>query len=774
LKKGEIYNLTIENMRKSNPSAFTLVELIVVITILAILWTIAFISLQWYSRDARDSTRTADLWNIKTSLELYSLQTWKYPSPDSFSTITYSWWTEKVWYQWVVWDQVTTNLKSLNEKPLDPLTNDTYTYSVTNSYKEYEVLALYEWSVAYNPIINQTNAATTQLTPKIAWNYNWVFVKTPHYIIPVPSIITSEALIPWAWTLLTSVNVNSQVITNGTNIPKNSLNSSQTWWLNITLSVYTWSITKSSTDTQKVNAITQIQQAYTWTNIATQENIAYILNQTSTGQIVALTDITLLKLQTNLTGNSNNTSNTPNIPTPNPDFISTWNVWIDTWVSWFNNLKLPLQSNWTYNFTVDWWDWSSNTITTWNQAEATHAYASAWTYDVTITWTIDWFAFNAWTFTQDNMDDWDKLIDIKQWWPVKISDWWNQFSHAENLVSFSATDTPDLTLITDMSYMFGFATNFNWNISWWDTSSVINMSYMFYNDASFNQNINSWDTSSVINMSFMFSSASSFNQNINSWDTSSVTDISRMFMSATSFNQPLNLWNISNVTNLAWMFYGETSFNQPLNLWDTSKVTDMQGMFENATSFNWDISWWDTSKVTNMHYMFYNDTSFNQNIGSWNVWLVTNMEGMLYNNTSFNQNIGSWNVSSVTNMYYMFFSSSFNGNISWWDTSSVTNMWNMFSYSSFNGDISSWNLSSVNSVWMMFAGSNYNNPTIANLNVSWILDLWGMFYNNTIFNQDISWWNTSSATSLSNMFNWATSCATAYTLPKPNFTNCTP
>jgi len=45
--------------------AFTLVELIVTITILAILWTIGFISLQWYSQDARDATRLSDIWNIK-------------------------------------------------------------------------------------------------------------------------------------------------------------------------------------------------------------------------------------------------------------------------------------------------------------------------------------------------------------------------------------------------------------------------------------------------------------------------------------------------------------------------------------------------------------------------------------------------------------------------------------------------------------------------------------------------------------------------------------
>lgn len=36
-----------------NIKAFTLVELIVVITILSILWTIAFISLQWYSSNSR-------------------------------------------------------------------------------------------------------------------------------------------------------------------------------------------------------------------------------------------------------------------------------------------------------------------------------------------------------------------------------------------------------------------------------------------------------------------------------------------------------------------------------------------------------------------------------------------------------------------------------------------------------------------------------------------------------------------------------------------------
>jgi prepilin-type N-terminal cleavage/methylation domain-containing protein len=47
---------------------FTLVELIVVITILAILATVGFISLQGYSAQSRDSKRTADLRSLSTAI----------------------------------------------------------------------------------------------------------------------------------------------------------------------------------------------------------------------------------------------------------------------------------------------------------------------------------------------------------------------------------------------------------------------------------------------------------------------------------------------------------------------------------------------------------------------------------------------------------------------------------------------------------------------------------------------------------------------------------
>jgi len=561
--------------------AFTLVELIVVITILAILWTIAFISLQWYSRDARDSTRTADISNIKTSLELFSLQTWKYPTPDNFSTITYSWTAEDVWYQWTLWQQVTTNLKQLDEIPLDPLMNTEYIYSVTNSYKEYEVLSLYEWSVAYNQsphsispkgrevaaIFPQTYAAwTLNLTPKVAWTYNGVFVKTKSYIIPTPSIITAEPgniLLDWT-------KIKSQVITNGKNIPNIWTAKTNTWALNVNFIPYTWSINKSSSTWAMITAMKQIQKAYSWTSLAINDTYSYILNQTTDTQLIALWNNTILKWSQPLVV-SNNSNTTP--PAVNTDFVSTWNVWIDTWVSWFNNLKLPLQNNWTYNFTVDWWDWTSNIITTWNQPEATHSYSSAWPFDVTITWTIDWFAFNAWIYYTDNMDDWDKLIDIKQWWPVKISDWWQQFSNVWNLVSFSATDIPDLTWITNMTAMFANSNNFNWNISNWNiSSSPTRMDSMFSFATSFNQPLNLWNISSVWSINEMFNGATNFNQDISWWDTSSANNMSNMFRNATSFNQDLSSWNVSPNISMCTNF----------SLWATAYVLP-QPNFTNCT-----------------------------------------------------------------------------------------------------------------------------------------------------------------------------------------------
>ena len=88
-----------------------------------------------------------------------------------------------------------------------------------------------------------------------------------------------------------------------------------------------------------------------------------------------------------------------------------------------------------------------------------------------------------------------------------------------------------------MTSMFADNSDFNQNISTWNTSNVANMSVMFSGATTFNQNIGSWDVSKVTNMEFMFRSASAFNQNIGSWDVEAVTNL-RFILNGTALSTP--------------------------------------------------------------------------------------------------------------------------------------------------------------------------------------------------------------------------------------------
>jgi prepilin-type N-terminal cleavage/methylation domain-containing protein len=76
--------------RKIHTSGFTLVELIVVITILVILGTIGFVQLQGFAGSARDSARIENLTNLQKGLSLFQVVSGTYPMPESPVNITAS------------------------------------------------------------------------------------------------------------------------------------------------------------------------------------------------------------------------------------------------------------------------------------------------------------------------------------------------------------------------------------------------------------------------------------------------------------------------------------------------------------------------------------------------------------------------------------------------------------------------------------------------------------------------------------------------------------
>jgi len=222
------------------------------------------------------------------------------------------------------------------------------------------------------------------------------------------------------------------------------------------------------------------------------------------------------------------------------------------------------------------------------------------------------------------------------------------------LSTYGEINTWNVSLITDMSYLFQGATSFNGDISTWEVSNVLQMRYMFEEATNFNGDISSWDVSSVTNMQGIFEDAESFNGNISSWDVSNVFSFAYAFSRASSFNIDVSSWDISGAYTIKYMFQGATNFNHDLNNWNVSNVSNLYGMFWGASTFNGDISSWDVSNIDDLKWMFSGATNFNQDISSWDVSNVTDMGEMFYNATSFNQDISSWNVSNVNNMNYLF------------------------------------------------------------------------------------------------------------------------
>ena len=323
---------------------------------------------------------------------------------------------------------------------------------------------------------------------------------------------------------------------------------------------------------------------------------------------------------------------------------------ITTWITTDGQITIPTTGG-GYNYTVTWTNLTNagvgnGTISGQTGNAIITGLQNGSTYSVAITGVFPQFFMNS------NVINAPKLRTIAQWGINTWTSMGNAFFGCNNL-TYTATDNPNLSGVTNMSQMFGGCSIFNGNISGWNTANVTNMASMFTSCTNFNQNIGSWNTINVTNVSDMFTLASNFNQNINGWNTINVTNMAQIFVGCTNFNQNIGGWNTTNVTNMQGVFFGCTNFNQNISSWSTGSVTAMNQMFAGATSFNQNISGWNTTNVTSMGEMFVNATSFNQNIGSWNTTNVTNMFQMFINATAFNQNLASWNIGSVTTMALM-------------------------------------------------------------------------------------------------------------------------
>ncbi|PWJ42193.1 BspA family leucine-rich repeat surface protein [Sediminitomix flava] len=332
------------------------------------------------------------------------------------------------------------------------------------------------------------------------------------------------------------------------------------------------------------------------------------------------------------------------------------------------------------DYTIDWGDGIVSAGGSMTERHESHIYAAPGTYTVSVSGFMPNLTFMKFQYASPNSNEAKNAAKVKTLEQWGDNTWYStgfMLGHTKNMVC-NYTDSPDLSNVISMIWMFGFSA-FNGTVVDWDVSNVEDLSFVFHETRSFNGDLSSWDVSNVTNMSWIFYGAESFNGDLSSWDVSSVVYMISMFYRANSFEGDLSTWDVSSATDMSSMFYNVNNFTSDLSSWDVSSVTDMSSMFYNVNNFTSDLSSWDVSSVTNMSSMFYNVNNFTSDLSSWDVSSVTNMSSMFYNVNNFTSDLSSWDVSSVTDMSSMFYNvNNFTSDLSSWNVSSVTDMSSMF------------------------------------------------------------------------------------------------
>lgn len=299
---------------------------------------------------------------------------------------------------------------------------------------------------------------------------------------------------------------------------------------------------------------------------------------------------------------------------------------ITTWTTTDNQIVIPTNSlSYAYNYNVTWKNITNSGV---GDGAATSqagdliiaGLTNGDTYQVEITGLFPAIYFDI------NAANAIKIRTVDQWGGINWASFNSAFRGCTNL-TITASDSPDLSGVTDLSRAFMLCSNFNSNINTWDVSNVTDFSLMFYEAFAFNQPLGLWDVGNAIDMSYMFENANTFNQDI-------------------------GLWNVANVTNIRNMFSGANLFNQDIGAWDVGSVTNFNSMFLTAVAFNQDISGWNVSSGNSFRFMFEDASSFNQNLGSWDISNATNLGSMLSGTalsvSNYDQTLIGWEALATT------------------------------------------------------------------------------------------------------------------------------
>lgn len=189
---------------------FTLVELIIVITILAILSVSAFLVVSQRIWKSRDSRRLSDLSVMQKWLELSLTELTRFPTPDSNVTINAN--SGIVWYQWQFCASVSSSV-GIKTIPKDPLDAECYTYYTNKDRNAYQLLVFLENSLTNSYKKETISADYSQRIIKLAWsqlgivldpnnmpvNLIWNSVDITTTTAAIKLLLDQDNIIVWTW-----------------------------------------------------------------------------------------------------------------------------------------------------------------------------------------------------------------------------------------------------------------------------------------------------------------------------------------------------------------------------------------------------------------------------------------------------------------------------------------------------------------------------------------------------------------------------------------------
>ena len=279
-------------------SAFTIVEFVVALTIMAIISTLGMISYFSFVSDSRDSVRLTDMHNMVSLMSISEVKTWEFPVVSNPIEVLFE--GKEIWQEGFFWEESMQDVRALTEIPQDPLTWEYYSYSLSWRAWEFQISWVSEnaTSVFLNPFVQEVYANDFD-SSIVRGTYNGKFLtyskrlgvlENEVYILGLPSITSRST---------ENVEVN-ELIENQDLVYDNSKAvawsynraneiSDERWnfqpsvtgyWLehNSRVVVYVGTNIELSTQDGKQDLIENLQQYYEGTNIENSESIDKLMN----------------------------------------------------------------------------------------------------------------------------------------------------------------------------------------------------------------------------------------------------------------------------------------------------------------------------------------------------------------------------------------------------------------------------------------------------------------------------------------------------------------